>query len=157
MARVLSKETLAEIQQLLPKYPTRLAVLGPSLHLAQKQLGHVSEEAALDVADVLEIPATRVREMVSFYTMYYDRPVGRHVVKLCRNLACRSRGSEQIASKAKAILGIDFGETTSDGRVTLEQDECLASCGTGPALWCDDTLVENLNEQKLEAFLAGLK
>jgi len=156
MLRVLPQGTIAEIEKLFDRYPTRLAVLGPAIRLAQEALGHVSDDAAVDIADVLEIPVTRVKEMLRFYTMYYDRPVGRHVVRVCRNLACQLRGADQILARAQAILGIACGQTTPDGRVTLEHEECLASCGTGPVLWCDDNLVENLTEQKLEAFLAGL-
>jgi NADH-quinone oxidoreductase E subunit len=157
MARVLSSDTLEAIQALFKRYPTRLAALLPSLHLVQKQCGHISAEAELDVAEALDIPPTRVREVVTFYTMYHSKPVGRHVVKICRNLSCKLRGAERIMEKAQEVLGVGFGETTADGRITLEQDECLASCGTGPMLWCDDTVVENLTEEKLEAFLAGLR
>ena len=157
MARALSKETAAEIQKVFPRYPTRLAALGPAIHLTHKQLGHVSDEAALDIAELLDIPVTRVREMVSFYTMYYDRPVGRHVVRICRNLACQARGADRIIAKAQEILGVTCGQTTADGRITLEHEECLASCGTGPALWVDDNLIENLDEEKLARALGGLK
>jgi len=157
MARELSEETIAEIQKLLPRYPTRLAVLGPAIHLTQKQLGHVTDVAALELADLLQIPVTRVKEMVSFYTMYYDRPVGRHVVRICRNLACELRGAGQILSRAQELLGVAPGQTTADGRVTLEHEECLASCGTGPALWCDDHLVENLTLDKLEQLIGSLR
>ncbi|MBI5507687.1 MAG: NAD(P)H-dependent oxidoreductase subunit E [Deltaproteobacteria bacterium] len=157
MARVLTADTVAEIEKLFPRYPTRLAVLGPAIHLTQRQLGHVSDDAALELAALLGTPVTRVKEMVSFYTMYYDRPVGRHVVRICRNLACQSRGADQVIAKAESVLGVHCGQTTADGRVTLEHEECLAACGTGPALWCDDNLVENLNEDKLEKLLAGLQ
>ena len=156
MARVLSEETIQEIEKVCKRYPTRLAAMLPALHLVQKQIGHVSTDAALDVADTLDVPPTRVREVVTFYTMYYDKPVGKHTVRVCRNLSCQLRGADKIMARAKKILGISFGETTPDGRVTLEHEECLASCGTGPALWCDDNMVENLTEEKLEKFLAEL-
>lgn len=161
MARVLSAETLREIAEVCKRYPTRLAAMLPSLHLVQKQLGYVSDDAQLDVAEALDVPPTRVREVVTFYTMFYDRPVGRHTVKICRNLACQLRGAEKIIRKAEATLGVHCGETTADGRVTLEHDECLASCGTAPMAWCKsegkDFIIENLTEEKLEQFLAGLK
>jgi NADH-quinone oxidoreductase subunit E len=126
--------------------------------LAQKELGgRISLDAELDIADKLDVPPTRVREVVTFYTMFYDKAVGRNVVKICRNLSCQMRGADRIMDRAKEILGIEFGETTADGRVTLEHEECLASCGTGPMLWCNEAFVENLTEEKLESFLAGLK
>jgi NADH-quinone oxidoreductase subunit E len=157
MARVLSKQTLEEINELKKRYPTALAATLPALHLAQRQVGHLPEDAQLDVAEVLDVPPTRVREVVTFYTMFYDKPVGRHIVKICRNLSCELRGAKQIMEKAKQLLQIDFGQTTPDGRVTLEEEECLASCGTGPCLWVDDNVVENLTLEKLEACLGGLK
>ncbi|OGQ77398.1 MAG: hypothetical protein A2289_17115 [Deltaproteobacteria bacterium RIFOXYA12_FULL_58_15] len=157
MVRVLSQETIANIEKLFPRYPTRMAVLIPALHLAQNQVGHISEEVELDIAELLDVPPTRVREVATFYTMFHTKTAGKHTVRICRNLSCQLRGAEQIMQKAKEVLGIDFGETTADGRITLEHDECLAACGTGPALWCDDNLVENLTEEKLEKFLVGLK
>ncbi len=157
MARVLSKQTIEAIQALKKRYPTPLACTLPALHLAQKQIGHIPDDAQLDVAETLDVPPTRVREVVTFYTMFHDEPVGRHTVKICRNLSCELRGAKKIMEKAKQLLGIDFGQTTPDGRITLEHDECLASCGTGPCLWVDDAMVENLTEEKLEAFLGGLR
>ena len=156
MARLLSQETLTAIEQVTAHYPTRMAALLPALHLVQKQLGHVPETAQLEIAALLDVPPTRVREVVTFYTMLSEKPVGRHVVRLCRNLACHLRGAEPIGEHAKRLLGVEYGETTADGRITLMQDECLASCGTGPALWCDDNFVENLTPAKLESFLASL-
>lgn len=158
MARVLSKQTLDAIEQLCSRYPTRLAALLPALHLAQKELGgSITQDAELDIADKLDVPPTRVREVVTFYTMFHDQPVGRNVVKICRNLSCQMRGADRIIERAEKILGISCGETTADGRVTLEHEECLASCGTAPMLWCNEAFVENLTEEKLETFLAGLK
>src|SRR5689334_19113955 len=129
MARVLSQSTLDAIEQLCTRYPSRLAALIPSLHLVQSELGHLTPDAELDVAEKLDIPPTRVREVITFYTMFYDRPVGRNVVKICRNLSCQMRGADRIMARAQEVLGIQMGETTADGRITLEHEECLASCG----------------------------
>lgn len=156
MARVLSPEALEAIEALCGRYPSRLAALLPALHLAQKEHGHISSDVEHDVADVLRVPPTRVREVVSFYSMFYDRPVGRHVVKICRNLPCALRGADKLTAHAEQVLGIKVGETTADGRITLEHDECLASCGTGPMLWCNDTLLENVDEGRLTTFLEEL-
>jgi NADH-quinone oxidoreductase subunit E len=157
MPRAISKKTADAINEVCKKYPTRLAAMLPALHLVQSELGHITSEAELDVAEVLDVPPTRVREVVTFYTMFYDKKVGRNLVKICRNLACELRGAKKIMAHAEKVLGVAMGETTADGRVTLETEECLASCGTGPMLWCKDDFVENLTEEKLEQFLAGLK
>lgn len=157
MARILSTQTLAKIERFCSRYPSRLAALLPSLHLVQQEHGYISPDAEHDVAEQLGVPATRVREVVSFYTMFHDAPTGRHVVKICRNLPCQMRGADKLMARAKALLNVDFGQTTADGRITLEHEECLASCGTGPMLWYNDTLVENLDEKGLETFLEGLQ
>jgi NADH-quinone oxidoreductase subunit E len=156
MARVLTPLALEAIEALCGRYPSRLAALLPALHIAQREHGYLSIEVQQDVAEQLRVPLTRVAEVVSFYSMFYDKPVGRHVVKICRNLPCQLRGAEKIMAHAERTLGIGVGETTEDGRITLEHDECLASCGTGPMLWCNDTLLENVTEQKLTTFLEEL-
>ncbi len=157
MARVLSPETIAEITSLLPRYPSSLAALLPALHLAQRQVGHLPEDVQREVAEALDVPVVRVREVVSFYTMFYEQEVGRHVVKICRGLSCELCGGNEIIKRATELLGISPGETTADGRVTFLLEECLASCGTGPCLWVDDRLCENLTLAKLEAVLGGLR
>jgi NADH-quinone oxidoreductase subunit E len=156
MARILSENTLEQIEGLCGHYPSRLAALLPALHLAQRAHGHLPPDVQLDVAEALRVPVTRVHEVVSFYTMFHEQPVGRHCVKICRNLPCQLRGADRLMERAKEELGVDFGETTADGRITLEHDECLASCGTGPMLWCDDTLLENVTEERLVSFLKEL-
>jgi NADH-quinone oxidoreductase subunit E len=161
MPRVISQKLVAAIEEACKRYPTRLAAMLPALHMVQDEHGYVSNEAQLDVAEVLDVPPTRVHEVVTFYTMFYDEPTGRSIVKICRNLACELRGAGAIISQAKELLGVELGETTKDGRVTLDVDECLASCGTGPMLWCKthgkgERIVENLTPEKLEGFLREL-
>ena len=156
MARILSESTLRAIEGLCSHYPSRLAALLPALHLAQAEHGYLPETVQEEVATALQVAPTRVHEVVSFYSMFSDQPVGRHRVRICRNLPCQLRGAKRVMARAKAELGIEFGETTADGRITLEHDECLASCGTGPMLWCNDTVLENLSEDRLVAFLREL-
>ena len=165
--RVLSKETVDAIEAVKKRYPTKLAATLPALHFAQKQVGHISGDVELDVAECLDVPPARVHEVVTFYTMFFDHKVGKHVVRICRNLACQLRGADRIIAHAEKVLGVKCGETTPDGRVTLEHEECLASCGTAPAAWYgqpgdggkpgNEVLVENLTEEKLEKFLASLQ
>ena len=162
MPRLLNAQTVETIKAAATRYPTKLAALLPALHAAQDQLGAIPKEAQLDIAEILDVPPTRVHEVVTFYTMFYEESPGKHIVKICRNLACELRGAGAIIHKAEAVLGVKCGETTPDGKVRLEHEECLASCGTGPMLLhCqrgshDLRLVENLTEEKLEGFLKGL-
>lgn len=156
MALQLDPKIRTAIDTLCAQYPSRLAALLPALHLVQDTHGHITESLAAEVAAVLQVPPTRVWEVATFYTMFYTQPKGRHVVRICRNLACQLRGADGIMAHAKQVLGIEFGETTADGRITLEHEECLASCGTGPMMWCNDELVENLTLESLESYLKAL-
>jgi NADH:ubiquinone oxidoreductase subunit E len=165
----LSAQTIDQINAAAARYPTRLAALLPALHLVMDEVGHITEAAMAEVADILDVPPTRVQEAATFYTMFSIEPQGRHVLKLCRNLSCQLRGAGALIERAKEVLGIDVGETTPDGRITLETDECLASCGTGPACWCRSRVVregsvevtewleERLNESSLDDLLGRLK
>jgi NADH-quinone oxidoreductase subunit E len=157
---VLSQNARTQIAAATTHYPTKLAALLPALHIVQDELGHIPADAALEVAEALDVPPTRVHEVITFYTMFYDRPVGRHLVKICRNLACALRGADRLIACARETLGVAPGETTADGRITLDTEECLASCGTGPMLWhrsgADERIHENLTEEKLVALLESL-
>jgi len=170
LSKSLSKSTVDKIQEATGHYPTRLAALLPALHLVMDEVGYVTPEAAEQVATLLDIPPTRVMEAATFYTMFSVQPRGRHLVRICRNLACSVRGSDALIARAKQILGIELGQTTKDGRITLETDECLAACGTGPTLWAKsriekqggppetkEQIVESLTVTSLERFLAELK
>jgi NADH-quinone oxidoreductase subunit E len=152
----LSAELIHAIQSLAQKYPVARAALIPALHLIQEQHGFISVEHQEEVAALLDVPPTRVVEVVTFYTMFTSEPKGKHVVKICRNLPCKLRGADALMACAEAHLGIKVGETTQDGQITLEHEECLASCGTAPMLWCDGRFVENINEAKLVRLLTSL-
>src|SRR5208337_3801868 len=130
MAKVLTAQSLEEVQKARARYPSALAAVLPALHIAQKQLGHIPAQAQAEIASTLDVPPTRVAEVVSFYTMFSSVPVGRHVVRICRNLSCQLRGAATLIERAEKILGVRCGETTADGRISLEHEECLASCGT---------------------------
>lgn len=169
MPRVLSRETIQKIREVGARYPSPMAAVVPSLHMVMDEVGYISSEATLDVAEVLDVPPTRINEVATFYTMFYTEPIGRHTVKICRNLACQLRGADKVIERAKEILGIELGQTTADGRVTLDTDECLASCGTGPMLWhrrrvekngkveAEERICECLTLEKLEKLLKELE
>jgi NADH-quinone oxidoreductase subunit E len=94
---------------------------------------------------------------VSFYTMYNTKPIGRHHIQICRTLPCALGGAEKIAAFIKQKLGIEAGQTTGDGRFTLSEVECLASCGTAPMMQINDEYYENLTEERIDAILGSLK
>jgi NADH-quinone oxidoreductase E subunit len=127
------------------------------LYLAQEEFGYLSEEAIAYVANLMEQSPARVRGVVTFYTMLNTRPVGRHHIQVCRTLSCALAGSENITRFITSNLGVAPGETTPDGRFTLSEVECLASCGTAPMMQINDDYYEGLTEKKVSEILASLK
>jgi len=125
---------LAEYRQTLRRYPTRQAALIPTLWIAQREFGWISPEVEEYVARLMELPVAHVHGVVTFYTMFYRKPVGRFNLEVCTNLSCRLRGADEIVNCIRKRLGIEPGRTTPDGKFTLSTVECLASCGTAPML-----------------------
>ena len=105
----------------------------------------------------MDQPPARVQGVVSFYTMLSTKPIGRHHIQVCRTLPCALGGAERITAFIKRKLGIDIGQTSADGRFTLSEVECLASCGTAPMMQINDDYYENLDETKTEKILDSLK
>jgi NADH-quinone oxidoreductase subunit E len=122
----------------------------------QDAQGFVTEEDAVAIAQYIGMPSILVVEALTWYTMFERAPQGRHVIKVCRNIACSLRGSERIIAHLQQRLGIGVGETTADGRFTLKTVECLASCGTAPAMQVNRTYHEQLDEAKLDRILESL-
>lgn len=123
-----------EIESILAKYPPdqkRSAVM-PLLYLAQGEAGYVTRQAMAEIASILEISPTEVASIVGFYSLYYDRPGGKHRLQVCTDLPCALRGAEEFLEKLCENLGIRVGETTPDGRVTVEAVMCLAGCDKAP-------------------------
>jgi NADH-quinone oxidoreductase E subunit len=143
-----SDAALAEYRELLTHYPARQAALLPTLWIAQREFGWLSDAAQMYVANLMELPPAHVRAVVSFYTMFYRHPVGRWHLEVCTNLSCRLRGADQIVECIGKRLGIAPGETTADKKFTLSRAECLASCGTAPMLQLNhDRYYENLTPE----------
>ena len=123
-----------EIDGILKKYPLehkRSAVM-PLLFIAQREFGHIPDEAIGEIADLLELDPTEVGSLIGFYTLYYDKPEGKYRIQICTDLPCALRGSEIFAQKLCDELGINTGETTEDGLITVETVMCLAACDKAP-------------------------
>jgi NADH-quinone oxidoreductase subunit E len=134
-----------------------MAACLPALRLVQEETGWVSPDAMAWVATRLELPLAHVQGVVSFYTLYHREPVGKQVVQVCRTLSCALMGGERVLHHCEKRLGIKAGETTPDGQITLQTAECLASCGTAPALTVNDEFHENLTLEKVDALLDRLR
>ena len=154
---VISDETRAKIEAEIAKYPKRRGGLLPALHLVQKEKGWISLETARELAAIFEIAPVDVMEVVSFYNMFYDRPQGRHHVHVCTNLPCSLRGSRDLMRGLEKHLGIEAGETTPDGRVTLEHEECLGACGYAPMMRVDEQYHEDLDLDAAKNIVDGLE
>ena len=154
---VISAETRAAIDVEIAKYPRKRGALLPALHLVQKAQGWIPPEAARELAEIFELRPIEVMEVVTFYNMFYDRPQGRHHVYVCTNLPCSLRGSRVLLRELEQHLGIEAGETTKDGRVTLGHEECLGACAWAPMLRVGDTYHENLDVDAAKRIVDGLK
>jgi NADH-quinone oxidoreductase subunit E len=150
----------AGFEQAVAKFPSerRKAALLAALHLAQDELGWLSDTAMAYVGNLLDVPPVRVQEVATFYTMYRLRPVGRHHIGVCNSVSCWAMGSEKILQACAEKLGIRAGETTRDGHFSLEEVACLASCGTAPAVLVNNfTYVEGVTPQKVGALIDDLR
>ena len=135
----------SELQRLLERYPTREAALIPALHIAQREWGGWLPDAAIAaVARQLELPQARVYGVVTFYDLLHQHQVGRHRIRVCTNLPCMLRGSDEIMEALRQELGVGENEVTADGRCSYVHFECLGSCDTAPMMMIDDTYHENL-------------
>jgi NADH-quinone oxidoreductase subunit E len=142
---VISESTRAKIEAEIAKYPQRRGGLLGALHLVQAETNYISPETAREIADIFEIHPIHVMEVVTFYNMFYDKPQGRHHVHVCTNLPCSLRGGRDLLRGLEAHLGIEAGETTKDGRITLGHEECLGACGYAPMLRVDGSYHEDLD------------
>jgi formate dehydrogenase subunit gamma len=127
----------------------------PILHAYIEHFGHINNEAIVIVADVLNLTRAEVQGVVSFYHDFRREPAGRYVVKVCRAEACQSMGSEKMAANLERALGIKFGETTPDRRVTLEAVYCLGNCALSPAVLVNNELRGRADEEKILDMVGG--
>jgi NADH-quinone oxidoreductase subunit E len=158
---MLSEKTQKSIDHWVAKFPAdkRRSALIQSLIAAQDQNGGwISRELTEEVAGYLDLPTVWAHEVVSFYSMFFTDPVGRHKVNICTNISCWLNGADQIVARAEEKLGVKLGGTTEDGRITLvREEECLAGCCGAPMAVVDGHYHEKLDLQKLDAILDGLE
>ena len=148
------------VDKIIARYPEgrQASAVMPLLDLAQRQVGGWLPRAAMDhVADVLEMAPIRVYEVATFYTMYKLEPVGEHVVQVCTTTPCALRDCAAIVHACREELGIDFGETTEDGKFTLFEVECLGACVNAPMMQIGDDYYEDLDEGSTKTILQALR
>jgi NADH-quinone oxidoreductase subunit E len=157
MPFALTPERARDVEEILTRYPTKMAACIPVLHVCQDQHGWISDDVITFVAHKLDLPPAHVKGVVTFYTLFNQHPVGKHQVWVCRTLPCALRGAGEVLEHCEKRLGIKPGETTSDGKITLRTAECLASCGTAPMIQVDKTYHENLTLPQVDAILDRLQ
>ncbi|MBN3766652.1 NADH-quinone oxidoreductase subunit NuoE [Burkholderia sp. Ac-20365] len=159
---MISAEGLKEIDRAIAKYPAdqKQSAVMAALAVGQEELGWLSPELMQFVADYLGMPPVAVQEVATFYTMYELKPVGKYKITLCTNLPCQlgpDGGSDSAADYLKQKLGIDFGETTADGKFTLKEGECMGSCGDAPVLLVNNhRMCSFMSREKIDQLLEEL-
>ncbi|MBI3624689.1 MAG: NADH-quinone oxidoreductase subunit NuoE [Candidatus Rokubacteria bacterium] len=147
---------LQEVRRLQALYPDKRAALLPVLQLAQAAFGYISLEAEEYVAGLFDLSPAHVHEVVTFYTLFFREPKGRHVVSVCHNLTCHLLGARRVLAYLKERLGVEVGGTTPDGKVTLLSVECLCACEMAPMMQVDDRYEGHLTPELVDRILEGL-
>lgn len=156
--RILTDEMIAEIKSYFPRYPTLQAVTLPALHVVNERLRHVPLQAVVEIAELLELAPAEVQDTLSFYGFFkQDEPHGETRAWVCRSISCALLGGEQVLDHMCDRLKIKPGETTANGKLTLEFGECLGACEFAPCMLAGKTLHKNLSNETAEAFLDSVR
>jgi len=151
-----SEPLTKRLNTIISKSETNHSALIPVLREIQNEYGYLCAESMEEAASMLGISPSSVQNVATFYTMFFTEPAGKHVVWVCRTLSCALRGAEHVEHYMCDKLGVKTGETTPDGKITLMEAECLASCGTAPVMLVDDTLEENLTKERVDQVIGEL-
>lgn len=158
MSFTVPRDLESEIDELISHYPQKRSAALMVLHALQDRFGWLSRDAVEWSARKLELQPINIFELVTFYPMFRQEPVGRHVLKVCRTLSCALAGSGALHRHLCGTLGLDREkhgvQTTPDGKFSVEFVECLASCGTGPVMMCNDDFHEAVSNDKADSILA---
>src|SRR5713101_4128627 len=152
-------ELAAEIDEVITHYPKKRSASLMLLHAVQEHFGYISRQAVEWISAKLELQPINVYELVTFYPMFHQKPVGKYHLRVCRTLSCALGGSYKLHSHLADELGLDphahGPQTTEDGKFTLEFVECLASCGTAPVVMCNDAFYEGVSEKSADELVEG--
>jgi NADH-quinone oxidoreductase E subunit len=147
-----------ELDDVLSRYPTKMAALLPALWMVQHERGWVSEDGMAEVAEALELTPAYVKGVVTFYTMYHQHPVGRHFIQVCTTSPCNICGAEDVVDALLKHTGCqELGQTSPDGNYTVIEVECLGACGFATPIMVNEDFIESVTPDGVPALLAGLK
>jgi len=153
----LKPATLQRIDEVIPHYPQKRSAALPLLHLVQEDQGYIAPEAIEWIAQKLAVPPIAIYELVTFYPMFRQKPIGRRHIRVCRTLSCALVGGYKTCEEFERQFDTHRGEVSPDGEVTIEFVECLASCGTAPVVMIDDELHLHVNSTKARELSAKIK
>jgi NADH-quinone oxidoreductase subunit E len=148
-----SEQFESRFAEMITHYPTKRSVLVPTLLYAQDEVGYVSDEVIVELANRLDLTELDVRNVISYYSMLVTKPRGKYNVQVCTNIACLLRGGEEILTHCKNKLGIGHKGTTQDGSFSLEEVECIGACSWAPAVQVNYDFHENLTPEKMDRVL----
>jgi NADH-quinone oxidoreductase subunit E len=156
-SRILTDDMVNAIQALYPRYPSRQAVTLPALHLVNDKLRYVPRQAVVEIAQLLGLAPAQVQDTLTFYGYFkQDEPHGRCRLWVCRSISCALRGADALLDHLSHTLRVEPGETTPDGRVTLEYAECLGACEHAPCLLADRQLLKSVSHDQADEFVKAL-
>jgi NADH-quinone oxidoreductase E subunit len=154
---MLNKDDLSKIDDIKSRYPETQAALMPVLYYFQEKFGYIADESVREISKLLRIPEVDIKGVVTFYEMFHIHPKGKYLVLVCTNVSCMLCNSKNIMDAVEQKLGIRCGETTKDNLFTLEEVECLGSCGTAPVISINDRYYENMSGEKINKLFDSLK
>lgn len=154
---MLSEKTKNAILTLQKKYPEKRSALIPALHLAQAEVGYLPPEIQGEVAALFDIDPNEIQSIVTFYDMFFEKPVGKHLLHVCKNLSCMLRGADELLDALCQKLNVKPGEVTEDGEFTIIPCECMAACDKAPMILADNRLLGPIREDDLDDILEQIK
>lgn len=152
----MTEELKEKITTTITKYERKESAILEIFHIIQKQLGYISEEILEDISKNFEIPYPRLKAVLTFYTMYRTKRLGKYHIQLCRNISCHMAGAQKIKDYLKKKLSISEGEVSEDGLWSICEVECLGSCATAPVIMINETYYENINEERIDRIIAEI-
>ena len=141
----LKADDVRAMEGIVGRYPIKASAIMPLLHFVQGKKQSLDEEDLVFIANMLEIPHVRAFEVATYYTMFFTKPMGRHLVQICRSMSCSVNGSDEILGAVERELGIEVGQTTADGIFSLVEVECIGACDHAPALMVDADLYRQVS------------
>ena len=150
---MISEQAKQRMRDLAARYPVARSAVMPALYIAQQEEGYITQDGLRAVAETIGLTVDDVESVATFYTMYYQQPPGKKVIKVCTSISCYLRSCDALVDHLEKRLGIKRGETTAEGNFTLMTAECLASCGTAPVLQVNDEFVENVTLEMSDALV----